>query len=54
VRLLQCAFVTGYVWSVLGNSRCIIKQEAQMLASALRTNYTKMFSGMNRKFLPDL
>ena len=43
-------FSEGYVRSVLGNSRSIMKNEAQLLASALRSNYGKMFSSMIRKY----
>jgi hypothetical protein len=43
-------FFLGYVRSILGNSRSITKNEAQLLASALRANYGKMFCGMTRKF----
>jgi hypothetical protein len=43
-------FIKGYVRSVLGNSRSLYKNESQLLASALRANYPKMFSNMIRKY----
>jgi hypothetical protein len=42
--------ILEYVWSVLGTTRCIQKHESQMLANALRANYPRMFSTMNRKY----
>ena len=38
------------MWSILGFTRSITKNESQLIASALRANYSKMFSGMIRKF----
>lgn len=49
--ILFNTFFKGYVRSVLKDSRSITKNEAQLLASALRANYGKMFSSMKRKFL---
>jgi hypothetical protein len=42
---------TGYVWGILGNTRSILKSEANMLAAALRANYPKMFSSMICKYI---
>jgi len=45
---VHCFFI-GYVMSVLGDTRSINIKEAELLASALRYNYGKMFGGMTRK-----
>jgi hypothetical protein len=47
-------FFIGYIRSILGNSRSINKNEAQLLASALWFNYGKMFGNMLRKFFLNL
>jgi hypothetical protein len=49
-RFFKFYFCLAYVWSILGFTRSITKNESQLISSALRANYSKMFSGMIRKF----
>jgi len=49
-RFFKFLIFLAYVLSVLGCTRPIKHHESQLMASALRSNYSKMFSGMIRKF----